>query len=291
MNEVLPADVARWRDQQLHQHKPSTVARKLAMLSSIFSWAWRERGWVAGNVLSAVSKPRQGEGRARTLTSEEIDWLLQAALTSKAKWLHPALVVLMCSAMRRGELCSLRRQDIDFEAATAHLSDTKNGSARDVPLCPDALSAMRQLSAAAEAECRDLLVPIGPCGSMSTRFTVTVRRAQRMYKDVCLEQGQEPQDRFLSDLRLHDLRHHAVTAWTATGALSLAELMSISGHKSTRMLIRYTHLQAKSVAAKLASLPAQARRATTPNRPGVGPAACSPDPDECLDEQRRIAAT
>jgi hypothetical protein len=34
----------------------------------------------------------------------------------------------------------------------------------------------------------------------------------------------------------------------------MVELMTISGHRTTKMLTRYTHLQAKALAAKLAAL-------------------------------------
>lgn len=38
------------------------------------------------------------------------------------------------TAMRKGEILSLRWSDIDFDARHAHLDITKNGDERDVPL-------------------------------------------------------------------------------------------------------------------------------------------------------------
>lgn len=254
IDEVRASDFALWRDKQLTSVKPGTIIRKLAMLSSIFNWAQRERGWLVVNPVSSVSKPRSNDGRARTLTDSEVEWLLKAASTSKATWLRPALVVLMRSAMRRSELCSLRRQDVDFDAATAHLVDTKNGESRDVPLCPESQIALRALGEAALLRGEDRLIPLGPPESLSIRFKVTVKRAQALYLSNCKQDSLEPVDGFLEDLRLHDLRHHAVTSWARSGALSVAELMSISGHKTTRMLVRYTHLRAAEVASKLAAL-------------------------------------
>ncbi|MBV8125318.1 MAG: tyrosine-type recombinase/integrase, partial [Paucibacter sp.] len=142
VNEIQSAHLARWRDQQAERLKAGTVIRKLAMLSSVFRWAQMERGWVDSNPLSTVRRPRSDQGRSRTLSSLETEWLLHAAKSSKASWLHPALIVLMRSAMRRGELCQLRIRDIDSAQATAFLADTKNGSARYVPLCPQSLAAL-----------------------------------------------------------------------------------------------------------------------------------------------------
>ena len=92
--------------------------------------------------------------------------------------------------------------------------------------------------------------------SLSTRFQVTVRRARSMYLGDHAAGGTEPEEAFLADLRLHDLRHHAVSMWANSGQLSLVELMGISGHKTPRMLTRYTHLQATTLATKLAVIAA-----------------------------------
>lgn len=253
IDELKPVDFAAWRDEQLAQQAPGTVLRKLAMLSSIFSWAQRERGWVTSNPVRQIGKPKAPEGRSRILGDDEVYWLMTAARSSKAYWVADALTVLMKSAMRRGELCKLRADDIDFNAGTARLLDTKNGTTREAPLCPVTVEALKRLAAQSTARGQVLVLPFEAHGSLSTRFNVTVRRARRLYLEHCEQTRQEPVNGLLSDLRLHDLRHHAVTAWTRSGALSLAELMTISGHKTTRMLMRYTHLQATTVAAKLAA--------------------------------------
>lgn len=254
VNDVRASHLAQWRDAQLLLHKPATVTRKLAIISSVFTWAAREREWVTSNPVSLISKPHAEDGRSRTLTGDEVTWLMAAARTSKATWLSAALTVLLHSAMRRSELCGLKRQDVDFDLAIARLADTKNGSARDVPLCPRSLGGLQELDAAAAARNDDALLPIGPAGSFSTRFKVTVRRAQVMYREGCAKGAVEPASRFLTDVRLHDLRHHAVTSWADSGVLSVAELMTISGHKTMKMLTRYIHLQPTAVAAKLAAL-------------------------------------
>lgn len=258
VDEVKASQFAQWRDAQLRLHKPATVTRKLAMLSSVFTWAAREREWVTQNPISLIGKPGAGDSRSRTLTPEEVIWLMTAARTSKATWVADALQVLMHSAMRRSELCGLKRTDIDFDLAIARLADTKNGSARDVPLCPRSLHGLRALDSAAAARGDIALLPIGPAGSFSTRFKATVRRAQVLYREACAKGAVEPSSRFLVDVRLHDLRHHAVTSWADSGVLSVAELMTISGHKTMKMLTRYIHLQPTAVAVKLATLSAQA---------------------------------
>ena len=272
IHEVTPTDIAAWRDaQQARGLKPATVLRKLAILSSVLAWSAKERGWLSSNPASLVRKPRSPEGRSRTLSEDEVDRLMFAARHSNATWLAPALTVLMWSAMRRGELFSLRIPDVDFGAATAYLRDTKNGSSRHVPLCQRSLLALRELVDGAQQRGEQALLPLGAVGSITTRFRVTVARAQRMHLTDCLANGRAADHGFLSDLRLHDLRHHAVSAWAATGAMSLPELMAISGHKTARMLTRYTHLKVASIAAKMAGVDPKAAKARLDQASGSTP--------------------
>ncbi|MDP6068964.1 MAG: tyrosine-type recombinase/integrase, partial [Alphaproteobacteria bacterium] len=51
-------------------------------------------------------------------------------------------------------------------------------------------------------------------------------------------------------LRFHDLRHEAVSRFFELG-LSVPEVALISGHKNPVVLLRYTHLRAQDLVAKL----------------------------------------
>lgn len=254
LDTVNAVDLARYRDDLAGRVAPGTVVRRLGMLSGFFTWAHKERGWVASNPLRSVRKPRVNDARDRTLSDEERAWLLEAARTSRAQWLADVLVVLLRSAMRRGELWGLQADAIDWEARTAHLDDTKNGTARDVPLCPEALAALRRLADAATARGEARLVPLADPHAVSLAFRRTLDRARALYERDCEGRGVAAEPKFLAGVRLHDLRHDALTMWASTGALSLPELMAVSGHRTPRMLVRYTNLSASRLAGKLASL-------------------------------------
>lgn len=253
VDEVTPADLAAYRDQQSALHKPATVVRKLAMLSGVFSFCLKERGWVSTNPVAAIRKPRVSDARNRIMSDDETAYLMAAAMTSKARWLAPALTVLLHAAVRRSELFGLKRSDVDYDLAVAHLRDAKAG-ARDVPLCPRSLSALQELDSDAASRGGDALLPFGEVGSFSTRFKVTVRRARAMYEADCLSAGGFADAEVFRDLRLHDLRHCAVTMWATTGGLSIPELQAVSGHRSLACLNRYLNLSATTLAGKLAGL-------------------------------------
>lgn len=177
--------------------------------------------------------------------------------------------------MRRGELWRLTVGDIDFKCSTAHLSDTKNGSARDVPLDPMAIDALQRLVERAKerakaedaravvvgiTQARDAcsqaerIIPVADPAAISLAFRRTVARARRDYLKDCTRRGVEADTGFLLNVKLHDARHSAISRLAATGALSMVELMACSGHKSPRMTLRYSHLNASALAAKLAQV-------------------------------------
>jgi integrase len=283
VDAVNAADVAMMRDIWAKTNAPGTVVRKLALLSGFFSWCIKDRGWIERNPVHSVRKPRVGDARSRVLDDDEVGALLTSARSVQGNvWLHPTLVVLMNSAMRRGELFSLNVADVDFTSCTAHLADTKNGSARDVPLSPASVAAMRELVTLAmeraEADLKrsfarsaldgraeevwpvapDLrkvkVLPLSRVMGITDAFRYALGKARADYAQRCEAAGVNPSADFLDDVHLHDLRHHAVTLHASSGALTLPELAAISGHKSTRMLMRYTHISASAIAQKLARI-------------------------------------
>jgi len=89
IDKVTPIDLSKWRDELAKTRKPATVVRLLAMMSAIFTWAIKERGWLKVNPASLVRRPRVSDSRARVLSYEEQRYIHAAAATSKAAWLAP----------------------------------------------------------------------------------------------------------------------------------------------------------------------------------------------------------
>ena len=54
----------------------------------------------------------------------------------------------------------------------------------------------------------------------------------------------------IEDLHFHDLRHEATSRLFEKG-LNPVEVATITGHKDTRMLMRYTHLRAEDLVERL----------------------------------------
>ena len=252
---IRPADLADWRDALLGRGlKNATVTRRLGLLSGVLAWCQKEQGWIEANPMRSVRKPIVRDSRTRTLNLDEERYLEIATRAARAQWLPDAVTILLRTAMRRSELVSLRCQDVDLAQSLACLQDSKNGERRDVPLCPEAKEALARLLAAAAASGSEGVLPITDPEAISFAFRRAVVRAQERYAEDCAIAGQVATPGFLDGLRLHDLRHHAISIWARTGALSLVDLMKISGHKSPRMLARYAHISATDLAERMAKL-------------------------------------
>lgn len=149
MSKVTPADIALFRDSRAAKVGPSSVARELTLLSSVFEIARREWGWVTFNPCHDVRKPRQPEHRDRTIHVREIRVMLRAMQyrrstpETKTQALAQCFLLALRTGMRAGELCDLTWPGI--HESYAHLAMTKNGTARDVPLSSRALRVLARM--------------------------------------------------------------------------------------------------------------------------------------------------
>ena len=158
--------------------------------------------------------------------------------------------------MRRGELLSLRWENVDLERRTAHLPDTKNGDARTVPLSTKAVGILKELSFRPDfsrgGPVERVTGPVFATTAMAFRrgFTRAVERAREEYIADCKEAGTTPTPGFLCDVHFHDTRHEAASR-LAEKLSNVLELSAVTGHRDLRMLKRYYHPRAEDLAKKL----------------------------------------
>ena len=239
---ITPDLVARYRDQRLEVGKSNnTVRLELALLSHLFTIAIKE--WRIGlfyNPVSNIRKPAPGKGRDRRLNANEEKSLFQACDRHSNPMLGWIARIALYTGMRAGEIKSLTRSQVDLQKRTVHLTETKNGSARTVPLTHQATDVFH---AALNHPVRPFdtdLIFWGEPGRDGVRRPYEFRPAWcRALKQAGIE-----------GLRFHDLRHEAVSRLVEAG-LGDQEVAAISGHKSMQMLKRYTHLRAEDLVERL----------------------------------------
>jgi hypothetical protein len=131
------------------------------------------------------------------------------------------------TAARRGETLGLPWQYVDFDAKTAFLPETKNGRPRKLALREDLVELLRDL----------------PRGTERV-FDVGVDYVVGAWNKACTMAG-------ITDLRIHDARHEALSRLAESGKFTLPELQVFSGHRDLRMLMRYAHLCSSRLAKKI----------------------------------------
>lgn len=219
--------VASFRDRRLKKVRPATVRRELVILRHCFEVATRD--WDYPNLSNPVAKiemPSNGPARERRLEEDELSALLAACRKSRVTYLKPAIGLALETGMRRGELLSIKWEDIDLTAALLTIPHTKNGHQRTIPLTSEAVKILSSLPAV-----DDRVFQATP-NAFRLAWSRLKRRAD------------------LQNLRFHDLRHEAISRFFELG-LSVPEVALISGHRDPRMLFRYTHLKPELVVRKL----------------------------------------
>ena len=92
-----------------------------------------------------IRVPNGIKHRDRRLREGEFEKLQEAAKLSQNIYLWPMVKFAIYTAMRRSEILSLRWENVSMLERVAHLVDTKNGTARRVPLSSEAISVLKGL--------------------------------------------------------------------------------------------------------------------------------------------------
>jgi integrase len=244
---VTPDLVAKFRDMRIAQGKANNSVRlELALLSHLFNVVIRE--WHIGlayNPVANIRKPSPGNGRDRRLAKDEQDQLLLAVDQHSNPMLGWIVRIAIGTGMRHSEILGLKRSQVDIVNRVVRLTDTKNDSARAVPLNKMATAALKLA----------LDNPIRPKNTDLIFFGEPGREGKRGPYQFSKTWQSIKKKLDMTDLHFHDLRHETVSRLVEAG-FSDQQVASISGHKSMQMLKRYTHLRAEDLVAKLDNLEA-----------------------------------
>ncbi len=248
---LTPDVIATYRDDRLEEGKSvSTVRLELALLGHLYTTAIKEWGLgLVYNPVSNIRRPKPGEGRNRRLSWSEAKRMLQACDAHSNPMLGWAVRIALYTAMRKGEILSLRLDQVNLQRRIVRLDETmndidsektKNSSSRTVPLSKRAVRVFREAVGNPVRPKETDLVFYGEPGRDGIRRPYKINKVWSQARERA----------GITNLRFHDLRHEAVSRLVEKG-LSDQEVAAISGHKSMQMLRRYTHLRAEDLVAKL----------------------------------------
>jgi integrase len=203
---------------------PYQANRTIALLSKMFSLAvrWRMR---ETNPVKGIEKNREYH-RRRYLSGDELVRLTKALAKHPDKGVADAIRLLLLTGARRGEVLSMRWEDVEDGTWSKPPSSTKQKEHHQVPLSAPALQLL--------ADIRKRQRPRSPFvfpGSGTTGHLVEIKKG---WAAACKAAG-------IEGLRIHDLRHSYASQLVSGGA-SLPLIGALLGHSNPTTTARYAHL-------------------------------------------------
>jgi integrase len=192
----------------------------------MFSYCISEWEWTQDNPVKRVKKPTVSNDRVRFLDDDERQRFLKACRESSNKQLYLCAILAMSTGMRQAELMELTWKDVDIKAGFLLLNKTKNGDRRHVPLAGHGLELLKEHAKLRRID-TSLLFP-------SKKDPLNPIDLRRPFNNAVTLAN-------IDDFHWHDLRHCCASYLLMNGA-SLPEIAKILGHKTTAMVMRYSHM-------------------------------------------------
>ncbi len=246
------------KDLQVEELSPSTIRKKVGALARCLDWVLRREDTMLGaNPLRVLPKrystTREGKKdieRDRRLKDGEEAKILailnrekpegreRAFAIPHAEALRLMFTLALETAMRMRETYTLTREQIDIKGRTIHLDKTKNGDSRQVPMSSVAVLAIKVYLKELDG---DNLFPFWDGSFEAHKLRATSGRLSQQWSRI-FDAAKCP------ELTYHDLRHESVSRMFERTKMSEVKIAKISGHSSTKMLMRYTHLRGSTLA-------------------------------------------
>lgn len=214
---------------------PATNQRTLMALSSALSTATMTLDLPSSYVLEMKKWRKQvtrsglsgkPQSRERRASQEELDSIIAAAYHTRhmlSSPLHDVVEFAVESAMRQGEILSIRWEDLDAAAGIIVIRDRKHptmksGNHQRVPLMGKSLEIIQRQP---REDARIFPYTKTQIGGGFTRICERLK---------------------IKDLRFHDLRHEGISRLFEQG-YQIQEVSMVSGHRDWGSLKRYTNLR------------------------------------------------
>lgn len=215
LQSVRRADIASWRDSMTGLAS-SSARREYGLLRAVFTICAREWQWLKESPFRGLTPPAPGKPRKQRVTDADADRLIEglgyirgATPETASQFVACAFLLAIETAMRKGELLSLTRDQVN--GSVAHLLKTKNGDERDVPLSKAA---------------RELVALLPKDGYL---FPVADGTADTLFRKARAKVG-------VDGIHFHDSRREGTTRLSRK--VDVLTLAKITGHKDVNLLLR-----------------------------------------------------
>ena len=229
--------LAQYRERRLKEIEPATWNKDFNFVSVIINTAIYDWGiYLPNNPCKMIKRSKEPAPRLRVLEDEEYDRLLKASKEVDLIYLENAFVFSIETCVRQGELLNARWENVNFKKQTLFIPDTKTGylskestSERTIPLSKLAIITLNKL----------------PRHISGRIFPITRDQLNQKWK-LAKKKAK------IKNYRWHDNRSTGISWCFEKKNLNVAEVMTISGHRSPTILLkRYTKLNPTKIAMKI----------------------------------------
>ena len=202
-----------------------TATRTVGLLGGIFSYAF-DCGLIDTNPVRGVKRFADKRGE-RFLSQVELVALGQALRDGLTRGLNPQAIailrLLIFTGARKGEIETLRWNEVDFVAGYLRLADSKTGQ-KAIPLNAGALQVLSDI----------FRLESSPYVFPAHRSDGHYEGTPKVWRIIRSMAG-------IEDVRLHDLRH-SFASIAVSGGASLPVIGALLGHTNSATTQRYAHL-------------------------------------------------
>ncbi len=203
----------------------STVNRYLSALSNVYSVAIKQWSYTSKNPVLSLPKLVEPKPRARFLSDDERNSLLNACKKSASQYLYSIVLLTLATGARKGEISGILWENVHIDEGIITIPNTKNGTAHTLALSDISKKVVKGLLKNRDPKSRWVFPNKNMDGPIDIRkaFETAVKCAG------------------IEDFKFHDLRHTAASYLAMNGATTI-ELAAALNHRSLQMVQRYAHL-------------------------------------------------
>ncbi|MBI4799523.1 MAG: site-specific integrase [Desulfarculus sp.] len=226
--QIVPLDMDRLRLNLRKTLQPATVRNALELLRRIINFGVKKHLCPAPAL--RIEMPKVNNLKTEDLTPDQLGRLLQAIDDDHHPHAGRVMRLALFTGLRRGEIFSLRWEDLDFERGFIQIHDPKCGQDQRIPLNKAARDLLQSLPR--------IDSPYVFPGRGGGKRTCMNKQFNRMKIAAGLPE----------DFRaMHGLRHVYASMLASSGQVDLYTLQKLLTHKSAAMTQRYAHLRDQSL--------------------------------------------
>jgi integrase len=223
ISQITKADLRKLHAELGEKHGIYTANKVLIMVQGIYNQAMYHDLFEGVNPAIGIRKFRE-QSRDRRLTSSEIPRFFQALREEPNEDLRDYVLMSLYTGARRGNVLAMRWDQIDFEARTWRIPETKNGLPQVVPLEEPELEILQWRKAKAQ----------GPWVFPGNGASGHLVEPKRGWASLLKRAG-------IDDFRIHDLRR-TLGSWMVDTGASLAVIGKALNHQSQETTAIYARL-------------------------------------------------